>query len=307
MITGQHTHSTAGGYTQHLIYNMTTPGFQWDVYEHYRDGIIEAIVQAENNLKEAKITLHKGEFDKDVEVAFNRSIKAYNQNPEVKEKAVHKTRHLAVDRVMKLLRFDHPDGKPIASLNWFGVHTTSVSNRCDKVCYDNKGYAAEFMEEWLLDEYGHDEKWSAGFAQDATGDISPNFVWIAKLREYRGKYKDDYESAAHNGRLQFSKAKEIFEDAPTKGLEIKEGIDYILAYYDMTNFEISEEFTAGLSNQRTGDACMGMAFLVGTTDGQGTPKIIGNLAGAYLNSSREIEVLAARLSRNKKRQEELKF
>jgi neutral ceramidase len=161
------------------------------------------------------------------------------------------------------------------------------------------------MEEWLLDEYGHDEKWSAGFAQDATGDISPNFVWMAKLREYRGKYKDDYESAAHNGRLQFSKAKEIFEDAPTKGLEIKEGIDYILAYYDMTNFEISEEFTAGLSNQRTGDACMGMAFLVGTTDGQGTPKIIGNLAGAYLNSSREIEVLAARLSRNKKRQEEV--
>jgi neutral ceramidase len=46
MITGQHTHSTAGGYTQHLIYNMTTPGFQWDVYEHYRDGIIAAIVDA---------------------------------------------------------------------------------------------------------------------------------------------------------------------------------------------------------------------------------------------------------------------
>ena len=302
MITGQHTHSTAGGYTQHLIYNMTTPGFQWDVYAHYRDGIIEAIVQAENNLKEAKITLHKGEFDKDAEIAYNRSIGAYNQNPEVKDKAVHKTRHLAVDRVMKLLRFDHPDGKPISSLNWFGVHTTSVSNRCDKVCYDNKGYAAEFMEAWLQEAYGQDENWSAGFAQDATGDISPNFVWMSKLREYRGKYKDDYESAAYNGRLQFAKAKEIFEEAAEKGTAIKEGIDYILAYYDMTNFEISEEFTGGLPNQRTGDACMGMSFLVGTTDGQGTPKAIGTFASAYLKSSREIEILTARLSRNKQKQ-----
>jgi hypothetical protein len=71
------------------------------------------------------------------------------------------------------------------------------------------------MEEWMQEEYGHDEKWSAGFAQDATGDVSPNFVWMSKLREYRGKYKDDYESAAYNGRLQFSKAKEIFEDDPS--------------------------------------------------------------------------------------------
>jgi neutral ceramidase len=305
MITGQHTHSTAGGYTQHLIYNMTTPGFQWDVYEHYRDGIIDAIVEAEKNLKDAKVTLHKGEFDKDAEVAFNRSVSAYNQNPEVKEKISYKKRHLAVDRVMKLLRFDRPDGHPFASLNWFGVHTTSVSNRCDKVCYDNKGYAAEFMEEWMLEEYGHDEKWSAGFAQDATGDISPNFVWVAKNREYRGKYKDDYESAAYNGRLQFAKAKEIFEEAAEKGMEIKGDIDYILAYYDMTAMDIPEEFTGGLPHQRTGPACMGMSFLEGTTDGQGAPRALGVMAKAFLGSSREVEILAARLSRNGKRQEEV--
>jgi neutral ceramidase len=50
---------------------------------------------------------------------------------------------------------------------------------------------------------------------------------------------------------------------------------------------------------------MGMSFLVGTTDGQGTPKAIGALATALLHSSREVEILSARLSRNKKRQQEV--
>jgi len=304
MITAQHTHSTAGGYTQHLIYNITTPGFQQDIYEHYRDGIVKAIVAADKNLKVGKIDYHKAEFDKDAEVAFNRSVAPYNQNPEVKEKMSYKKRHLAADRVMKLLRFSRPDGHPLGSLNWFGVHTTSVSNRCDKVCYDNKGYAAEFMEEWLREDYGP-EQMPSGFVQDATGDVSPNFIWNPRLREYRGKYKDDYESAAYNGRLQFSKAKEIFEEASEKGMAINGEIDYILAYYDMTTMNISEEYTGGLPHQTTGSACFGISFLEGTTDGQGASKALGVIAKAFFNSARQVEILAARLSRNKSRQEEL--
>jgi neutral ceramidase len=305
MITAQHTHSTAGGYTQHLIYNMTIPGFQQDIYDHYRDGIVKAIVEADRNLQDANIFYHKGEFDKDAEVAFNRSVAPYNENPEVTEKIGFKNRHLAVDREMKLLRFNQKDGKPIGSLNWFGVHTTSVSNRYDKVCYDNKGYAADFFEEWLAEQYGHEHKINAGFAQDATGDISPNFNWNPKLKEYHGKYKDDYESAAYNGRLQFNKAKEIFEESEKVGDNLNGQIDYILAYFDMTDIEIAEEYTAGLKRQKTGPACMGMSFLEGTTDGQGTPKVIGSLAKFFIHSTREVEILSARLSRNNKRQVEL--
>lgn len=305
MITAQHTHSTAGGYNQHLIYNMTIPGFQQDIYDHYRNGIVKAIVEADKNLQAAKISYHTAEFDKDAEVAFNRSLISYNQNPEVKEKLSYKKRHLAADRVMKLLRFNRPDGQPLGTLNWFGVHTTSVSNRGDKVCYDNKGYAAEFFEEWLKEEYGPDSKIRAGFVQDATGDISPNFIWNPRLREYRGKYKDDYEGAAYNGRLQFNKAKEIFEESVKQGTEIKGEIDYILAYYDMTSMEITEDYTGGLPHQTTGPACFGMAFLEGTTDGQGASKTLGAIGKAFFHSVKEVEILAARLSRNKKRQEEL--
>jgi neutral ceramidase len=305
MITAQHTHSTAAGYTQHLIYNMVTPGFQWDVYEHYRDKITEAIVAADLKLQKAEIKYHSGEFHPEAEVAFNRSVRSYNRNPEITERLGHKNRHLAVDRVMKLLRFNRPDGSPIGSINWFGVHTTSVSNRYDKVCYDNKGYAADYFENYLKEEYGTENEMHTAFAQDAAGDISPNFVWHQRYREYRGKQKDDYENAGENGHLQFEKAKEIFEESMLKGEKIDGEIDYILAYFDMTNTAISEEYTKGISNQRTGPACFGMAFLEGTTDGQGAPRALGAIVKAIFNSSREVEILAARLSKNPERQEEV--
>jgi neutral ceramidase len=51
MITAQHTHSAAGGYTQHLAYNFTMPGFQEAVYLKYSDAIIEAIVKADRAKK----------------------------------------------------------------------------------------------------------------------------------------------------------------------------------------------------------------------------------------------------------------
>jgi neutral ceramidase len=303
MIVAQHTHSTAGGYTQHLIYNMTTPGFQQDVYEHYRDGIIKSLLKAEENLQSAKISYHKDTFDKDAEVAFNRSMRAYNRNPEIKDRIGHKNRHLALDRNMYLLRFDDPEGNPLGSINWFGVHTTSVSNRRDKVCYDNKGYAADFFEEYMEEAFGKDSNINMAFAQEASGDVSPNYIWMPKHREYRGRFKDDYESAAYNGKLQYEKARDIFEAAPKEGDSINGNIDYILAYFDMTTVDIEEEYTNGLKNQKTGQACFGMAFLEGTTDGQGAPKALGSVAKAFLNSGREIDILAARLSGNKERQQ----
>lgn len=303
MIVAQHTHSTAGGYTQHLIYNMTTPGFQEDVYEHYRDGIVQAVVEADRKLKNAKIHYHKDAFDKDAEVAFNRSMRAYNRNPEITERLGHKNRNLALDRNMYLLRFDDEDDKPIGSINWFGVHTTSVSNRRDKVCYDNKGYAADFFEEYMDEAFGKDSNINMAFAQEASGDVSPNYIWMPKHREYRGKYKDDYESAAHNGKLQFEKARDIFESAQKEGFSVNGEIDYVLGYFDMTSVEIKEKYTGGLKNQKTGEACFGMSFLEGTTDGQGAPRALGAVAKVFLNSGRELDILSARLSGNKERQQ----
>jgi neutral ceramidase len=305
MITAQHTHSAAGGYTQHLAYNFSIPGFRQDVYFHYSEAIIEAIIQADQNKKPASIHHHKGAFDKDAPIAFNRSIKAYNQNPEVEEKIDFKNRHLAADRTMKLLDFKDITGKTFGSINWFGVHTTSVSNRYRKVCADNKGYAATYLEDYLQsgEEENPKEPIVTAFAQDAAGDISPNYIWELRHREYRGKYKDDYESAAYNGKLQFKKAKEILgEIDKNKGQKIEGELDSILMYVDMSDIIIDEQYTGGLKRERTSQSAWGMDFLEGTTDGQGASKVVGQAFRLIMRSMRGIEVMGARLSKDPERQ-----
>lgn len=304
MITAQHTHSAAGGYTQHLAYNFTTPGFKEDVCMRYANAIFDAIVEADQNKKPGDISHHKAMFDKDAEICFNRSVRAYNQNPEVGVRVPMKKRHLAADRTMKLLRFDDAEGKPIGSLNWFGVHTTSVSNRHRKVCYDNKGYAADLFETSLQEKY-KDENIVTGFAQDAAGDISPNFIWDRRNREYRGKHLDDYESAAYNGKLQSDKAQEIFDSASKIGKKIKGDIDYLLMYADMSAVGIDESYTGGLKHETTSDPTWGMSFLEGTTDGQGAAKIVGQAVRVFLGSIRQVEVMAARMSKNEERQKKV--
>lgn len=298
MITAQHTHSAAGGYTQHLAYNFTMPGFREDVYIHYSNAIFDAIVKADKSKKLGSISHHKGEFDKDAEICFNRSIKAYNSNPEVDVRVPMKKRHLAADRTMKLLRFDDENNSPIGSLNWFGVHTTSVSTRHRKVCFDNKGYACDFFERYLKEEYPENENMVTGFAQDATGDISPNFTWNRKYREYEGKFPDGYESAGYNGSLQFQKAKEIFHSAAKIGKKVKGGIDYLLMYTDMSDVAIDEYYTGGLKHESTSDPTWGISFLEGTTDGQGAAKIVGQAARVFLASIRQIDLMTARLTKD---------
>ena len=67
--------------------------------------------------------------------------------PEVKEKISFENRHLALDREMILMNATTEDGKHIGSINWFGVHATSLPNTNTKVCSDNKGYASTYLEE----------------------------------------------------------------------------------------------------------------------------------------------------------------
>lgn len=297
MIVGQHTHSAAGGYSQYLMYNLSMPGFRQDVYETYRDGIVKAIVQAAANMQDAVIRKGEASFDPEAEVCFNRSWWAYSKNPEVHEQNISKkNRHLGCDRTMKLLRFDRPDGTPIGSINWFGVHTTSVGNRMRKVCYDNKGYAAEFLEEHL--NYRHDPEQKrivTAFSQDSTADISPNFIWMAGRRTFRGKYKDDYESAAYNGRLQSDKAKEIIEEViPAQGRTIDGELDCFMMYANMVNAPVDKDFTDGVEGQSTAFAALGMAFLEGTTDGQGAAKVVGAAFRLIFNSAKQIELMTTK-------------
>jgi neutral ceramidase len=169
-LTAQHTHSAPGGYSHYAFYNMSIPGFVPEVFETYTNGIVEAIAEATENMKPATLSISKGTFEPNPEIAINRSVKAWNQNPEV-IKITEETSHLGVDWEMTMLQFSDSERNPFGSINWFGVHTTSVHNDNKKICSDNKGYAATFLEEYFRQ---HQLNYIAAFAQRACGDISPN-------------------------------------------------------------------------------------------------------------------------------------
>lgn len=271
LLTAQHTHSGPGGYSHYGFYNLTIPGFVADVYQQIVEGIFDAIVQAEGNLQPATLRLAEERMPDDWEVAFNRSIKAYLTNPDA-EKVDPKDTHLAVDRVMKLLRMDSADGKPLAAMNWFGVHTTSLHNDNRHINWDNKGYAADEMEKRLAAEVQNPGFLSA-FAQGPAGDITPNYVWDKKKKWTRGKYESDIESAKYNGHLQQELAVKIWEKALSSPA-LDSDLDAGLMYVNFANVEPHPDFTNGKTGVRTGPACHGVSFFAGTVEGPGMPGVV---------------------------------
>lgn len=274
LLTAQHTHSAPGGYSHYAFYNLTIPGFVPEVYQTIVNGIVEAIVQAESVVQSGNIYLNTGVFESQSEVAFNRSIKAFNSNPEITKIDENNT-HLAVDREMTLLRMEGLNGEKIGMLNWFGVHATNIPSNNHKICNDNKGYASTYFEE-DIQSVENQKKFIAVFAQGSCGDISPNFVWDKRKKRTHGKFENAFESAKYNGKLQYTKAKEIYESA-LKNQALKSDIDYALMYADFSNICPDKEFTNG-QDVKTGAACHGVAFFVGTAEGPGMSDALGSVS-----------------------------
>ncbi|HEY0262734.1 MAG TPA: neutral/alkaline non-lysosomal ceramidase N-terminal domain-containing protein, partial [Chitinophagales bacterium] len=100
MLTAQHTHSGPAGFAYYGLYNISVPGFVEEVYSKIVSGIVEAIKDAEKNVQKGHISFAKGEFELAKNVAFNRSMKQYNTNPEVTEKLTPQTLNKGVNREM---------------------------------------------------------------------------------------------------------------------------------------------------------------------------------------------------------------
>lgn len=290
MITAQHTHSAPGGYSHFGLYNMSIPGFVPEVYQKVVDGIVDAIVAAAESIRPATIKVSKGEIESDKEVAFNRSLEAYNANPEIKTKVKKEETDQAVDRNMLLMRFDDLEGNPIGSWNWFGVHTTSLSNDNHRICSDNKGYAAKYHEDKVRKR--KKDTFISVFAQRKAGDVTPNYKWDKKKKWTRGKFEDDFESAKFNGNIQFEHAHNLFkaakkaEDQPTQ-------VDHVMTFVDFRKVIVDKEFACGQKDARTGPACHGVAFFEGTVEGPGMPHAVGALARTLIRAQKAYELAAA--------------
>ncbi len=295
MLTAQHTHAGPGGYSYYGLYNLSVPGFVMEIYTKIVDGIVASIVEAEKNIKPAGLSWSTGVFANTVDVAFNRSIKAYNLNPEVKAKVSFEKRHLAVDREMTLLKITGNDGNDIGSINWFAVHPTSLPNTNTKICYDNKGYASDYLEKYYAGK--GNTGYLAAFAQGNCGDVTPRFVLhpvYPFLRgQWEGRYPDDVESAKYNGKLQFEKAKEIAESE--KQNAIAGGIDYELMFVNFTDVNCDPKFTNGRTDAETGNAALGVAFFTGTNDGPAMHPLVAFFVKRIARMVKWIEKLKAKL------------
>jgi len=277
MLTAQHTHTGPSGYSLHPLYSIGAPGFVQEIYDKIVNGIVESIVKAEADKAPGKVQVAQGAFSYDTSISYNRSIAAYNLNPEVEHKISFADRHLAADKTMTLLQITDENGNPRGSVNWFAVHTTNLPNSWTKVCSDNKGFAATKLEESYREE---NKEYIGAFAQGACGDVSARVRFNPRLDRQRGywegPFEDDLKSSKYNGHLQYEKAKEIIGSIDTSKDIAATGVDAQLLYTDFGKIDVHPEFTGGIEGCVTSPSCMGAAFLVGSVmDGPGMPELLG--------------------------------
>lgn len=268
MLMATHTHSGPGGFTHYPFYNITIPGFVPAVVDAITDAIVGALLDAHADLQPGALRYVEGEIDPEDPVAFNRAIESYNLNPEVRPVRPEE-RHLALDRTMRLLRFESADGRVKGAINWFAVHCTSVHSDNTDLHFDNKGYAAQMLED---DRRARgDEGFVGAFAQGAAGDVTPNFRRYPSKPWARGAHLDDDQSARENGRLQMQKARTLLaacDDAPALSPEL----GHAHAFVDFSCVEVDPRHADGRAGRRTGPAEIGWAMLFGTEEGPGLPR-----------------------------------
>jgi len=274
VLTCTHTHSGPGGCSQEALYNVVTPGF---VTAHFRavvGAISEAILSARRSAAPTQLMRYQAAFDAQVPVAWNRSLRAYNRNPDVVRRS-EPERHLAMDRTMHVLGLRR-DGRLQALVSLFGVHATCIGNRLEKYDGDNKGYAAMHAEQALRDAGAADPV--AIFAQATAGDVSPHYHGPGDWKRRTAiRGAAEYAYAERNGRAQSGRALSML--AEQSGEPVDGALDAVLTYADFSAITAEPRFAQGNDDARTSEPCHGVSFFAGTpVDGRGMPAIVAGLA-----------------------------
>jgi neutral ceramidase len=265
MLCASHTHSAPGGYAHFPFYNFAVPGFRPQLFEAIVSSLVTALGDALERRRQAVLSFTHGDFPDGADVAFNRSLTAYNRNPEVAPLPDTQTQ-AALERTMWLLLARTPAGQPIGQINWFGVHPTSLSNRGRLVSFDNKGYAADYLERAM----GPGSV--AIFAQQFAGDVSPNAQGKARPDWPRGPFRDETASAQFNGRLQFQQAQRLLAGLKESHHLAPGPLDAALMHKDFSDLAVDPAFTGGKTGERTSAPCHGLSFYAGSPiDGPGAP------------------------------------
>jgi len=290
MLTATHTHSGPNGYSKYLFYRVTGPGFSARVATILACGIVAAIERAIAALTPARLRLSKASIPLTDAVAFNRSLAAYNLNADVEPLSQVRSDE-AVDREMVLLRVDQRDGPPLGVLTWFPVHGTSIHRGNQRIHPDNKGVAAVRFEAMAASRFGpRATPFVAIFAQEAAGDVTPNFRWHAARKLMIGRYDDDFASAEFAGGIQAQHAWALFLESEARGEELQGPLRGQISYSDFANITVDPQFAGGQQGRTTSPACLGLGFAYGTLEGPGP-----------LFAARQVNAPLARLTARRRR------
>ncbi|MEK7431507.1 MAG: neutral/alkaline non-lysosomal ceramidase N-terminal domain-containing protein [Cyanobacteriota bacterium] len=279
MLSATHTHSAFGGFSHYLLYLLTSKGYSKEIYQTYVEGIAKSIIEADNNLTDSKLSFSIQEIPENEPVAFNRVVKAYNQNPEVKNLEENQA-NLAIDRNIYLIKVYNQNNLPLGMINWFAVHCTSIHNDNYLIHSDNKGCASTDFEKELKKE---NIDFIAGFAQSSCGDVTPNFKKYDGSPFQRGISEDDFISAELNGKIQSKYAKKAF-DNPL--FEIEGKIDFYQKYFDFSNMKVDPKFCNGLENIYTTKQAIGIEMIGGTKEGPGISEQLLSVLKSVLKISK---------------------
>ncbi|MFC4160575.1 neutral/alkaline ceramidase [Chitinimonas lacunae] len=251
VLAATHTHAGPGGFSHYALYNLTTWGFNRATFDAAVEGIVEAVVAADADLKPGEILFHHGELH---DASANRSLLAYERNPPAERSRWRS----AIDPSMLVLRF-RQGGRDVGMINWFSTHGVSMHMNNPLISGDNKGYAAQYVEQQVFGRLGQ-TGYVAAFAQGNAGDMTPNLFLNGNGPTY-----DEYENTRQIGQRQALKALDLLQSAITP---LRGTIDYRQQYVDMSRVLVRPEFADG-QQRPTCVAALGRAFAAGTEDGRG--------------------------------------
>ncbi|PHH76404.1 hypothetical protein CDD80_1558 [Ophiocordyceps camponoti-rufipedis] len=175
-LTGTHSHAGPGAWSNYLLPQLPSLGFDKQSYEAIVNGTLLSIKRAHEALREGYIDVGRLRIP---DGAINRSLFAWLANP-VEERVRYADE---TDKMMTLLRFTRASDRKITGcLSWFAVHGTSLLGNNTLVAGDNKGVAAWRLEQEFRGKGGIVDDFVAGFSQGSVGDTTPNVL---------GAYCDD--------------------------------------------------------------------------------------------------------------------
>jgi len=278
LLSATHTHAGPGGFSHYALYNFTTLGYNATTFHAVVDGIVEAIVAADADLKPGEIRVARGEL---FDASANRSLPAYERNP-----ATERSRwQHSIDPTMTVLRFSQ-GGRDVGLISWFATHGVSMHPGNTLISGDNKGYAAQYIEKQVYGKQGRND-FVAAFAQSNAGDMTPN-LWL----DGNGPTSNEYENTRLLGERQASRALSLFNGAS----ELVSGpVDYRQQYANLSQVALRPEFGGG----QTCPAALGRAFAAGTEDGRGedgfnegdltSNPFLAQLGGALFGAPKAVE------------------